>query len=65
MASSSLAHRGSIIESPGHPLLDCLYQRLGIEQVKLSSQREALQALKKTQPDCADQSRIWRQPMAG
>ncbi|WPL17493.1 hypothetical protein Thiowin_02512 [Thiorhodovibrio winogradskyi] len=38
----------SIIESPGHPRLDGLYQRLGIEQVKLSSQRKALQ---KTSPD--------------
>ncbi|EIC23888.1 hypothetical protein [Thiorhodovibrio frisius] len=41
----------SIIESPGHPRLDGLYQRLGIEQVKLASQRKALQALKKTPPD--------------
>jgi DNA-binding NarL/FixJ family response regulator len=41
----------SIIESPGHPRLDGLYQCLGIEQVKLASQRKALQALKKTQPD--------------
>ena len=41
----------SIIESPGHPQLDGLYQRLGIEQVKLSSQRKALQALKKVTPD--------------
>lgn len=41
----------SIIESPGHPRLDGLYQRLGIEQVKLASQRKALQALKKTRPD--------------
>ncbi|MBK5969412.1 MULTISPECIES: hypothetical protein [Thiorhodovibrio] len=41
----------SIIESPGHPRLDGLYQRLGIEQVKLSSQRKALQALKKVTPD--------------
>ncbi|MBK5969310.1 MULTISPECIES: hypothetical protein [Thiorhodovibrio] len=41
----------SIIESPGHPRLESLYQRLGIEQVKLSSQRKALQTLKKTTPD--------------
>ncbi|WPL17541.1 hypothetical protein Thiowin_02566 [Thiorhodovibrio winogradskyi] len=41
----------SIIESPGHPRLEDLYQRLGIEQVKLNSQRKALQALKKTAPD--------------
>lgn len=41
----------SVIESPQHPRLDGLYQRLGIEQIKLSSQCKALQALKKTQPD--------------
>ncbi|MGB5830979.1 MAG: hypothetical protein WBG92_03195 [Thiohalocapsa sp.] len=41
----------SIIESPSHPRLDALYQRLGITQVKLNSQRKALQALKRTVPD--------------
>ena len=41
----------SIIESPGHPRLDALYQRLGITQVKLASQRKALQALKHAAPD--------------
>ncbi len=41
----------SIIESPGHPRLDALYQRLGITQVKLASQRKALQALKRAAPD--------------
>ncbi len=41
----------SIIESPAHPRLDALYQRLGITQVKLASQRKALQALKRSAPD--------------
>jgi len=41
----------SIIESPSHPRLDALYQRLGIEQVKLPSQRKAIQALKRASPD--------------
>ena len=41
----------SIIESPAHPRLDALYQRLGITQVKLASQRKALQALKGSAPD--------------
>jgi hypothetical protein len=41
----------SIIESPSHPRLDALYQRLGIHQVKLASQRKAIQALKRTLPD--------------
>ncbi|NCA72194.1 MAG: hypothetical protein EOM91_19395, partial [Sphingobacteriia bacterium] len=35
----------SIIESPNHPRFDALYERLGISQVKLASQRKALQAL--------------------
>jgi hypothetical protein len=43
----------SIIESPGHPRLDALYQRLGITQIKLPSQRKALQALKRAVPDGA------------
>ncbi|NCA71544.1 MAG: hypothetical protein EOM91_15940 [Sphingobacteriia bacterium] len=41
----------SIIESPSHPRLDALYQRLGIHQVKLASQRKAIQALKQIVPD--------------
>ena len=41
----------SIIESPGHPRLDALYQRLGITQIKLPSQRKALQALNRSAPD--------------
>ena len=40
----------SIIESPNHPRLDALYQRLGITQVKFASQRKALQALKSVTP---------------
>jgi hypothetical protein len=43
----------SIIESPGHPRLDSLFQRLGIKQIKLPSQRKALQALKRTAPNWA------------
>ncbi|MCF8004688.1 MAG: hypothetical protein K9L32_10890 [Chromatiaceae bacterium] len=41
----------SIIESPSHPRLEALYQRLGITQIKLPSQRKALQALKRSAPD--------------
>ena len=41
----------SIIESPNHPRLDALYQRIGITQIKLASQRKALQALKSISPD--------------
>jgi DNA-binding NarL/FixJ family response regulator len=41
----------SIIESPGHPRFEALYQRLGITQIKLPSQRKALQALKRRAPD--------------
>jgi hypothetical protein len=41
----------SIIESPNHPRFDGLYQRIGITQVKLASQRKALQALKSMSPD--------------
>jgi hypothetical protein len=41
----------SIIESPAHPDLSKLYQRLGIEQIKLNSQRKAINQLKKRPPD--------------
>jgi hypothetical protein len=41
----------SIIESPNHPRFDALYQRIGITQIKLASQRKALQALKSMSPD--------------
>lgn len=41
----------SIIESPGHPNFSALYRRLGIEELRLPSQRKAVQALKKRSPD--------------
>jgi len=41
----------SIIESPGHPDLSALYRKLGIEQVKLNSQRKAINQLKRRAPD--------------
>ncbi|MCO5763362.1 MAG: hypothetical protein NHG36_17980 [Chromatiaceae bacterium] len=41
----------SIIESPSHPRLDALYQRLGMAPFKFATQRKAIQALKHTSPD--------------
>lgn len=41
----------SIIESPAHPNLSGLYRRLGIEELRLPSQRKAVQALKRRAPD--------------
>ncbi len=41
----------SIVESPGHPNLSALYRRLGIEELRLASQRKAVQALKSRPPD--------------
>ena len=41
----------SIIESPSHPNLSGLYRRLGIEELRLPSQRKAIQALKARPPD--------------
>jgi hypothetical protein len=41
----------SIVESPGHPNFSDLYRRLGIDEVRLPSQRKALQALKRRLPD--------------
>lgn len=41
----------SIIESPGHPNLSGLYRRLGIEEIRLASQRKAVQTLKRRSPD--------------
>jgi len=41
----------SVIESPGHPNLSALYRRLGIAEVRLASQRKAVQALKRQAPD--------------
>ncbi len=41
----------SIIESPLHPDLSSLYQRRGLQQVKLTSMRKAMTELKKQIPD--------------
>ncbi len=41
----------SIVESPGHPRLSDLYRDLGIEELRLPSQRKAVQALKRGRPD--------------
>jgi len=41
----------SIVESPGHPNLSDLYRRMGIEEIRLPSQRKAVQALKRRAPD--------------
>lgn len=41
----------SIVESPGHPNLSRLYRRSGIEEIRLPSQRKAVQALKSRAPD--------------
>ncbi len=41
----------SIIESPGHPNLSALYRRLHIDELRLPSQRKAIQALKRRAPD--------------
>lgn len=41
----------SIIESPAHPNLEPLCRSLGIELLKLSSQRKAINALKRNPPD--------------
>ena len=40
----------SIIESPMHPNLSPLYQRLGMTEVKLTSIRKAINQLKKQSP---------------
>ncbi len=41
----------SIIESPAHPPLSGLYRRLGMEEIRLESQRKAISRLKKQPPD--------------
>ncbi len=41
----------SIIESPAHPKMSGLYRQLGFEEIKFTSQRKAIAALKKTPPD--------------
>ena len=41
----------SIIESPLHPDFSGLYQKLGMQQVRLASMRKAMSELKKQKPD--------------
>jgi hypothetical protein len=41
----------SIVESPGHPILSDLYRRLDLQELRLASQRKAVQALKRRKPD--------------
>jgi len=41
----------SIIESPAHPNFSALYDKLEIEETKITSMRKAISALKKQQPD--------------
>jgi hypothetical protein len=41
----------SIIESPLHPAMSGLYQRLGMHETRLTSVRKAIQELKKNVPD--------------
>jgi len=41
----------SIIESPAHPNFSALYNAQGIKQIKFSSMRKAIAALKKQQPE--------------
>lgn len=41
----------SIIESPAHPHFSDLYRRLGLEEVRLDSQRKAINRLKREAPD--------------
>ena len=41
----------SIVESPTHPSFSALYRRLGLEEVRVSSQRKAIAELKKRRPD--------------
>ena len=41
----------SIIESPTHPKLTALYQRLGFREIQVPSMRKAMAVLKKEQPE--------------
>ena len=41
----------SIVESPGHPDLSQVYRSQGIEELKLNSQRKAINQLKRRPPD--------------
>ena len=40
----------SIVESPAHPVLSTLYRRLGLEEIRVTSQRKAIAQLKKIHP---------------
>ena len=41
----------SLIDSPLHPDFSALYQKLGLQEIRLTSQRKAMSELKKTRPD--------------
>ena len=41
----------SIIESPTHPRLSALYERLGMQEFQVNTMRNAMKVLKKEQPD--------------
>lgn len=41
----------SVIESPVHPNFSALYQRLGLKEVRASSMRKAISAIKNQPPD--------------
>ncbi len=41
----------SVIESPGHPNLSNLYEKMGYDEMKFTSVRRAINALKKYKPD--------------
>ncbi|MEJ2346167.1 MAG: hypothetical protein P8076_01825 [Gammaproteobacteria bacterium] len=41
----------SIVESPSHPDFSPLYRKLGIEEVRLASQRKAISELRRRPPD--------------
>ncbi|MCW9055636.1 MAG: hypothetical protein OQK47_03350 [Gammaproteobacteria bacterium] len=41
----------SIIESPMHPRLSALYQRLGFREIQVTSMRKAMSVLKKQPPE--------------
>ncbi|MGD8514807.1 MAG: hypothetical protein PVF52_04265 [Granulosicoccaceae bacterium] len=41
----------SVIDSPLHPNFSSLYEKLGLQEIKLTSQRKAMGELKKNRPD--------------
>lgn len=41
----------SVIESPNHPKLSSLYQQMGAHEIKVSTSRQAIKALKTHKPD--------------